>query len=134
MTQLRGYDMTDSSERFREGATAFRNLRDLAESKRDSAIQKANRVTRHGSASNPSTTFTETRESRSVIYEDESDTSTDELVAEEVTTKRHRPRCRNQNIQYRHTVGTHRNSMLLLGTRLQEVERSIGGRVSLPRN
>ncbi|POR39177.1 Uncharacterized protein TPAR_00623, partial [Tolypocladium paradoxum] len=42
MTKLRGFDMTDSRETFVEGATAFRNARELAQRHRDSFIQIAN--------------------------------------------------------------------------------------------
>jgi hypothetical protein len=42
MTALRGFDMMDSRESFLEGATAFRNIRDLARSHRDGFIQAAN--------------------------------------------------------------------------------------------
>jgi hypothetical protein len=42
MALLRGFDMMDSRERFLEGATAFRNARDLARSHRDGFIQNAN--------------------------------------------------------------------------------------------
>ena len=90
MTQIRSFAMTDNAERFREGATSFRNLRDLAGTHRGSAIDKANRAVRHAPASSPSTDFTENRDSHSVIYEHESDTSTDELAAQELTMKRQR--------------------------------------------
>ncbi|KAK2593661.1 hypothetical protein QQS21_008630 [Conoideocrella luteorostrata] len=42
MTQIGGWDMTVSAEDFRRGATAFRNLRDLAQRTRDGFIQAAN--------------------------------------------------------------------------------------------
>ncbi|KAF3770680.1 hypothetical protein M406DRAFT_336294 [Cryphonectria parasitica EP155] len=42
MNQLRGFIMTDTRERFVEGATAYRNLRDLAKKHRDAFIQDAN--------------------------------------------------------------------------------------------
>jgi hypothetical protein len=42
MTKLRGFDMTDSRETFVQGATVFRNARDLAQRHRDSFIQMAN--------------------------------------------------------------------------------------------
>ena len=93
MTQIKGYDMSDSAETFRLGATAFRNLRDLAASTRNSAVQKANRAARHAPTPSPSTTFTETRDSRSMIYEHESDTSTDELAAQATTMKRQKTQC-----------------------------------------
>ncbi|KAI1271437.1 hypothetical protein F5Y07DRAFT_404413 [Xylaria sp. FL0933] len=42
MTQLDGYGMTGNPKTFVEGATAFRNARDLAERHRDSFIEAAN--------------------------------------------------------------------------------------------
>ncbi|KAI9841528.1 MAG: hypothetical protein M1837_000629 [Sclerophora amabilis] len=42
MTQLRSLAMTDTAERFREGASAFRNARDWAKEQRDSLIAAAN--------------------------------------------------------------------------------------------
>ena len=41
MTQLRSFAMTDTAETFRQGATAFRNVRDWKE-QRDEAIRWAN--------------------------------------------------------------------------------------------
>jgi hypothetical protein len=90
MTQLRSFAMTDNSETFRTGAAAVRNLRDYAESHRDSFIEEANRKARHAPAPSPSTTLTESRESRSSVNEDQSDSSAEEPAAEELTTKRHR--------------------------------------------
>ncbi|KAL9011283.1 MAG: hypothetical protein Q9173_003861 [Seirophora scorigena] len=90
MTQIKSYAMTSDRETFQKGATAFRNLRDLAGSHRDSLLEKANRAARHAPTPSPSTTLTESRESRSVLNEDRSDTSADELAAEELTRKRHR--------------------------------------------
>ncbi|KAK2589819.1 hypothetical protein QQS21_012499 [Conoideocrella luteorostrata] len=42
MTKIRGFDMTDSRETFVEGATAQRNLRDLAKTHRRNFIETAN--------------------------------------------------------------------------------------------
>ncbi|TKA64436.1 hypothetical protein B0A49_10134 [Cryomyces minteri] len=42
MTQLRSFALTDTAERFREGAGAFRNARDWAKEQRDNAITHAN--------------------------------------------------------------------------------------------
>jgi hypothetical protein len=90
MTQLKSYAMTSDRETFQTGATAFRNLRDLAESHRNSFIEEANHAARHAPAPSPSTTLTESRESLSVLYEGQSDTSAEELAAEELIAKRHR--------------------------------------------
>ena len=93
MTHLRSYAMTGYSNYFREGATAFRNLRELAQSQRDTFIDQANSAAEHAPTPSPLTTVTESRESRSTIPEAQSDdTSADELAAEEPNTKRHRRR------------------------------------------
>lgn len=42
MHQLRSFSMTDTAERFREGATAYRELREWAKETRDEAIRQAN--------------------------------------------------------------------------------------------
>ncbi|KAH7175892.1 hypothetical protein EDB81DRAFT_751335 [Dactylonectria macrodidyma] len=42
MTKICGFEMTDSRATFVEGATAFRNLRDMARKYRDSFVQAAN--------------------------------------------------------------------------------------------
>ncbi|KAF2815589.1 uncharacterized protein BDZ99DRAFT_470955 [Mytilinidion resinicola] len=42
MTQLRSFAMTDTAETFRQGAGAYRNLRDWAKEQRDEAIRQAN--------------------------------------------------------------------------------------------
>jgi hypothetical protein len=41
-TQIRGFDMTDNADTFRQGATWYRNSRDLAKEYRDAAIAQAN--------------------------------------------------------------------------------------------
>ncbi|KAL8369540.1 hypothetical protein RB595_000056 [Gaeumannomyces hyphopodioides] len=46
MAQLRSFGMTDGRETFVQGATAFRNARDLAKQYRDSFIQAANKKAR----------------------------------------------------------------------------------------
>ena len=42
MTQLRGWDMTDNPDTFRQGASALRNARDWAKEKREELINAAN--------------------------------------------------------------------------------------------
>lgn len=42
MNQLNAYSMTGNADTFRQGATAFRNARDLAKEWRDAAIKQAN--------------------------------------------------------------------------------------------
>lgn len=81
MTQLRSFAMTDAAERFREGASAFRNARDWAKTQRDELIAAANgRVTgipRETSTLEPSSHSM----SQSTMDPDapESETSVDEL-------------------------------------------------------
>ena len=89
MTQIKGYDMTSDRETFQKGATAFRNLRDLADSTRNSAIEAANRTARHAPDSS-SGTATGSHSSPSYQHEGQSDTSADELASEVVTSKRSR--------------------------------------------
>ena len=104
MTQIDSYAMTGNSRSFREGATAYRNLRDLAQSQRDGFIEQANESTRH--VPSPSTTTADSRTSLSATQEDGSDTSVDELAAEELTIKRSRhappPSSRHEQPSPRH--------------------------------
>ncbi|ETN42302.1 uncharacterized protein HMPREF1541_04243 [Cyphellophora europaea CBS 101466] len=90
MTQVGGYFMTHDREAFQKAAGAFRNLRDLSRTHRDSAIEHANQVARHAPADSPSTVLTDSRTSLSALQEDPSDTSTDELTAEHTSAKRSR--------------------------------------------
>ncbi|KAK3317217.1 hypothetical protein B0T19DRAFT_287600 [Cercophora scortea] len=53
MTQLRAVAITDSREAFAQGASAFRNLRDLAQQHRDNIIQGANAKARNRSNAQP---------------------------------------------------------------------------------
>lgn len=53
MMKLRGFDMTDSRETFVQGATAFRNARDLAKRNRDQLILAANARARRSDADAP---------------------------------------------------------------------------------
>ena len=88
MTQIKSYAMTSDRETFQRGATAYRNLRDLAQSQRDGFIEQANESTRH--VPSPSTTTADSRTSLSATQEDGSDTSLDELAPEESAIKRSR--------------------------------------------
>ena len=87
MTQIGAYAMTHNSERFIEGATAFRNLRDLAKSHRDAFIEQANTMALNAPPAD-SPTLIDGRGSRSILDESEFDTSTDDLAIEQVTVKR----------------------------------------------
>ncbi|KAJ9493410.1 hypothetical protein H2202_011120 [Exophiala xenobiotica] len=92
MTQTNSYAMTGNANSFREGATAYRNDRDLAKTERDSSIAHANQVARQMPAPTPNTSFTTSRASRSTVVAAGSDTSEDELARDEVTpVKRLRP-------------------------------------------
>jgi hypothetical protein len=90
MTQLRSFAMTDNINTFREGAGGLRNNRDRAKANRDDFIDQANQIARRTPADTPSTTFTDSRTTLSMLQEDESDTSADELVVERTTAKRTR--------------------------------------------
>ncbi|GAB1313522.1 ASX productUBAD domain-containing protein [Madurella fahalii] len=53
MTQVRAFAMTNDRETFVQGATAFRNARDLAKRYRDGLIQTANAIARQPNAQAP---------------------------------------------------------------------------------
>lgn len=89
-TQLRGYQMTDNINTFREGAGGLRHNRDRAKTDRDKLIDHANQIARRAPANTPSTTITDSRSSLSMLQEEESDTSTDELAAVQTSAKRTR--------------------------------------------
>ncbi|EXJ86735.1 hypothetical protein A1O3_03689 [Capronia epimyces CBS 606.96] len=114
MTQLGAYAMTNNIATFRQGARGFRHLRDRAKIHRDAFIDHANLVaTARGAPGGTASTTSTNRNSRtslSVLQEDEddgrtslsalqedeseseseSDTSTDELAAEDTdTTAKH---------------------------------------------
>jgi hypothetical protein len=86
MNQLKGWTMTSDPETFRQGATWYRNARDWAKEKRDEFIEAANEraantlqdMSFESSAHSKSSTST----NRTTTLE--SDTSTDELVLNEV--------------------------------------------------
>ncbi|EXJ82323.1 hypothetical protein A1O3_06136 [Capronia epimyces CBS 606.96] len=91
MTQVRSFSLTDTHDRFREGVTAYRNIRDLAKEQRDSFIEKANQKTSQMRTST-STTFTDSHASQSTPLLGGSDTSEDELARYEAApAKRLRP-------------------------------------------
>lgn len=90
MSQLKGFQMTSDRETFVKGAGGLRNNRDRAKTDRDNLIDHANQIARRAPAVTPSTTSTDSRTSLSMLQEDESDTSTDEFAAEQMTAKRTR--------------------------------------------
>ena len=108
MTQINSYAMTGNAKSFREGATAYRKVRDMAKRHRDDFIEQANRGARQLPADSPSTTLTNSRTSLSVLYEGQSDTSADELTAEELTIKRtrdvHQPSSRQDSSTSRYAT------------------------------
>jgi len=81
MTQMRSFAMTDTPARLREGAAAYRNLRDLVMTHRDSFVDQANDHVSQLPAESPSTSLISSSASVSVALEEgESDTSVDELA------------------------------------------------------
>lgn len=80
MTPLWSYAMTDTSDSFRQGAAAYRNIRDLSKEQRDRFIAEANATAQSlpTAASQSSATGSTTE----VSSASESDTSTDELAHE----------------------------------------------------
>lgn len=90
MTEIDSYAMTGNSRRLREGATSFRNLRDLGKSYRDDFINQANDAIRRAPEFSPPDTSKRSHKSRRSRQEDLSDASTDELAAEEPQGKRSR--------------------------------------------
>ncbi|KIW39814.1 uncharacterized protein PV06_08398 [Exophiala oligosperma] len=93
MTQLKGFDMTSDIDTFRRGAAGFRHIRDRAKTDRDGFIDLANQIARRAPADPPSTAFTNSRTSLSVLQEDESDTSPDEVVVDEVVAEQTTAKC-----------------------------------------
>ncbi|OAG34444.1 hypothetical protein AYO21_11396 [Fonsecaea monophora] len=81
MTQLRGYELSDSIETFGTGVTSFRNLRDRAKTVRDDFISHANQIARSAPVDNPSTTLADSCTSLQSTQEDEFDASVDEPAA-----------------------------------------------------
>jgi hypothetical protein len=79
MTQLRSFALTDTIDTFRQGATAFRNGRDLAKEWRDRFISIANE--RVGSLSaEPPTLDSHPSDTTETYILEESETSADELA------------------------------------------------------
>ena len=139
MTQIKGYMMTSDRETFQKGATAFRNLRDLAQTRRDELIDRANRATRHAPTESLSTTFTDSRTSLSVLHESEPDTSADELAIEETTIKRtrHLPRAqsRHDSITSRYSIKSTSNISPSPSARPRHtVDNPVTSRHTMPRS
>ncbi|KAK4107609.1 hypothetical protein N656DRAFT_772451 [Canariomyces notabilis] len=75
MSQIEAYALTGSRKRFVEGATAFRNARDMARRHRDGFIQSANARARQTDAEAPPEA-----ESSSAVTEQDEDSISDEFV------------------------------------------------------
>lgn len=82
MNQLRSFAMTDTAERFREGATVFRNARDLTMEQRNEIIATANdRITSMSRESSTLESMLDTfSQSTNELVAPESETSADELA------------------------------------------------------
>ena len=81
MTQLRGWDMTDNPDTFRQGAGALRNARDWAKEQREELIAAANGKVLDAEYSDlPSSTQSFTSQPSDEPVRLESETSADELA------------------------------------------------------
>ncbi len=81
MTQLRGWDMTDNPDTFRQGATAWRNARSMAKEKRQELIAAANAKAINARAPGfESSTQSFVSLSSNELTRSESETSADELA------------------------------------------------------
>lgn len=106
-SQLDSYALTGNVRSFREGATAYRDNRDLAITYRDSFIEQANERARQMPISSSTATFSNSRTSLSPLMVN-SDTSEDELARNDVTpAKRLRPAPVTPNV---HEATTRRSS------------------------
>lgn len=87
MNKLRGWDLTDTPESFRQGATAYRNMRGWAKEKRDEFIEAANERTRTlpQDMSFESSNYSDPSTSTLRAVTPESETSADELASDLVT-------------------------------------------------
>ena len=78
MTQLRGWDMTDNPDTFRQGAGALRNARDWAEEKREELVTAANAKALNSTLDSSTQSFVSLSSDGSAHLE--SETSADELA------------------------------------------------------
>ena len=88
MNQIDAFAMTGNRKTFQQGASAFRNLRELAKVHRDSFIEQANQKAQNplhsGSSTSPTTDSTSVPTHQAIG----SDTSIDELDCEQTYAKR----------------------------------------------
>jgi hypothetical protein len=82
MNQLNTWGMTGNAETFRQGATAYRNMRDWTKEKRDEFIEVANKRAANTpqDMSFESSGYSEPSTSTNMVTVLESDTSADELA------------------------------------------------------
>lgn len=93
MTCINSYEMTHSSEGFREGAAAYRNIRELAKTYRDKFINHANQMSRQMTAKTRSSVARANCPSMPTGAKGFSDISEHGLVQDPVMTQRSkRPR------------------------------------------
>lgn len=92
MTQVDSFAMTGNIRTFREGATAYRNARDLASTHRKSFVGQANTVAATVPVTTPSTSVVSSRTSATLPLDGDSDTSLDELALDVDHVKRARHR------------------------------------------
>ena len=84
ITHLRAFAMTSDKESFVKGATAYRNIRDLATMERERLVAQANQVAREAADSQSITLARDRQTSRSkVALVPRSDASQDELASTE---------------------------------------------------
>ncbi|KAI9809339.1 MAG: hypothetical protein M1825_002631 [Sarcosagium campestre] len=87
MTQLRSFSMTDTADTFRQGATAYRNLRDWTKEQRDLAIERANGTANAGHFDQVSTFATEASLEEAVYLSQDSRTSLNEHLTSNPDSK-----------------------------------------------
>jgi hypothetical protein len=94
MNQLGAWALAGNPETFRHGATAFRNARDWAKEQRDRFIMAANETVRDMPLDISFEASSGTLHSRStpVAHSRDSETSTDELAAPDITKLERKPR------------------------------------------
>ena len=84
--------MANTSDQFREGATAYRNARDWTKKQRDKFIYDANQAARQMPLDcRPKNTLAESRTSRPTLLKRDSDTSADELAPDVAKRVRRTP-------------------------------------------
>ncbi|KAK5069423.1 hypothetical protein LTR51_008673 [Lithohypha guttulata] len=127
MTQMRSFAMTDTPDRFREGAAAYRNARDFADVQREILIKHANKLAAQMLADTPSSTHvsSHTSLSMSVLPEGDSDTSVDELALSPARSKRSRHSTTSTQLRHGSTQTGRSDSVVATAAPgLQEVQNT----------